>query len=332
MNNSQNELITTIGEAINLAMADAMLEDENIIIFGEDVADPEGGGAAQITKGLSSRFGDLRVRSTPISEQAILGAAIGASLAGKRPIAEIMMMNFITAAMDMLVNHAAKLRFMSGGRLQVPITVRTMTGTGYGIGGHHGDYFEAWFAHVPGLKVVAPSCPEDAYGLLRSCIADNDPCIFIENVYAYGEKGALPNRGTYIPLGKAKIVKEGSDVTIIGYSRLMKDIQLASDKLADRGISAELIDLRTISPLDVDTLCQSVAKTKKAVVVHESNKQCGVGAEIVARLQEKLFGTISAPIERVTTAPCSIPFSTPLVDEFLPNPSKIEEAALKLCR
>src|SRR5271170_1452385 len=209
----------TILAAINGALADAMEADDRVLLLGEDVADPENGGVVGVTKGLSSRFGDHRVRSTPISEQAIIGAAIGASLVGWKPVAEIMLMNFTAVAMDMIVNHAAKLRFMSGGQTHVPITIRTMTGAGFGTGGQHADYLEAWFAHTAGIKVVAPSCPADAYGLLLSCIFDDDPCLFIENMPSYWNPGPTPEPGLRIPLGKAHVLREGADVTLISYSR-----------------------------------------------------------------------------------------------------------------
>ena len=196
-----------------------MEADPKVLVLGEDVADPEGGGVVGVTRGLSKRFGDERVISTPIAEQAIMGAAIGAAIAGYKPVAEIMLMNFTTVAMDMIVNHAAKLRFMSGGQTGVPIVIRMMTGAGIASGGQHSDFLEAWFAHTPGLKVVAPSNPADAKGLMLSCIADPDPCIFIECSRAYGNACEVPTPGTPIPLGKANIVQEGADVTIISYSR-----------------------------------------------------------------------------------------------------------------
>src|SRR5579862_4522899 len=196
-------------QAVNLALDDAMAADVNVILLGEDIADGQEGGIVGVTKGLSSKYGTSRVRSTPISEQAIIGAAIGAAIVGMRPVAEIMLMNFTTVAMDMIVNHAAKLRYMSGGQTHVPITIRTMTGAGFGTGGQHADYLEAWFAHTAGIKVIAPSNPADAYGLLRSCIDDPDPCLFIENLPGYWAPGEAPVKGHRVPLGKAKIVREG---------------------------------------------------------------------------------------------------------------------------
>src|SRR5580658_4265460 len=248
-------------QAVNMALDDAMAKDPNVVLLGEDVADPQGGGVVGVTRGLSSKYGETRVRSTPISEQAIMGAAIGAAIAGMRPVAEIMLMNFTTIAMDMIVNHAAKLRFMSGGQTHVPITIRTMTGAGFGNGGQHSDYLEAWFAHTAGIKVVAPSTPADAYGLLLSCIEDDDPCIFIENMPTFWTPGPPPVRGTRIPLGEAHVVRAGQDVTVISYSRSVNDCLAAAAKLAEDGIQAEVIDLRTVAPFDEHTILESVQKT-----------------------------------------------------------------------
>src|SRR6202162_5051960 len=201
----------TFGEACRLALAEAMEADSSVFLLGEDIGDAEGGGTFKVTKGLSTRFGTDRVRSTPISEQAIVGAAIGAAIAGMRPVAEIMLMNFTTVAMDMIVNHAAKLRFMSGGQTHVPLVLRTMTGAGMGSGGQHSDYFEAWFAHVPGIKVVAPSNPADAYGLMLSCIEDEDPCLFVEHLLSYWTPGAAPEREVRVPIGKGGLARGGTD-------------------------------------------------------------------------------------------------------------------------
>ena len=314
-------------QAINMALMDAMESDDNVIVLGEDVADPEEGGIIGVTRGLSSRFGEERVLTTPISEQAIMGAAIGSSLVGMKPVAEIMLMNFTTVAMDMIVNHAAKLRFMSGGQTNVPITIRTMTGAGMQTGGQHADYLESWFAHVAGIKVVAPSSAADAYGLMLSCIDDPDPCIFIENIQLYFAPGAEPPvRGEKIPLGKANVLREGADVTVVSYSRTVLDVAMVADKLAGNGVSVEVIDLRTISPLDIDTLVASVEKTGRAVVVHESNKVCGMGAEIAAELQERLPDKLKAPVARVATANCAVPFSKPLETAFIPGQEDIEAA------
>ena len=319
------ETLNTI-EAVNLALDHAMAGDVNVIVLGEDVGDREEGGVIGVTKGLSSKYGVSRVRSTPIAEQAIIGAAIGASLAGMRPVAEIMMMNFTTVAMDMIVNHAAKLRFMSGGQTHVPIVIRTMTGAGFATGGQHSDYLEAWFAHTAGLKVVAPSNPADAYGLMLSCIDDNDPCIFIENLPSYWTPGALPEKGVRIPLGKANVLRKGADVTVIGYSRQVNDIMTVADKLAKENIEVEVIDLRTVSPIDNETIFASVARTGRAVVVHEAVKNFGVGAEVSSRIHEHCFKQLKAPVGRVGSAFCPVPFSKPLETAFVPGLDDIEAA------
>lgn len=313
-------------QAINLALDDAMAANHEVIVLGEDVADREEGGVIGVTKGLSTKYGDSRVRSTPIAEQAIIGAAIGSSLVGMRPVAEIMLMNFTTVAMDMIVNHAAKLRFMSGGQTNVPITIRTMTGAGFSVGGQHSDFLEAWFAHTAGIKVVIPSTPADAYGLMLSCIEDDDPCLFVECMPLYWTPGPAPERGVKIPLGKAKVVREGSDVTVISYSKQVHEAVSVADKLAKEGISVEVVDLRTISPLDTETVLASVAKTGRAVVVHEATRNFGVGAEVSSRIHEALFAQLKAPVGRVGAAFCPVPFSKPLEDAFLPSVGDIEAA------
>jgi len=322
----------TFVQALNTALHDAMAEDDSVIILGEDVADAQGGGVVKITQGLSTKFGTARVRSTPISEQAIIGAAIGAAITGLRPVAEIMLMNFTTVAMDMIVNHAAKLRFMSGGQTHVPLTIRTMTGVGFATGGQHSDMLEAWFTHTAGLKVVAPSAPAEAAGLLRSCIDDDDPCLFIENLPSYWTQGPAPTPGLRIPLGKANVVRTGSDLTVIGYSRMVTEIETAAAKLADERISVEVIDLRTISPWDRATVLASVAKTGRALVVHEAVRNFGVGAEIAATLQEELFGTLKSPIKRLASPNAPVPFSKPLEAGFAPGAAAIEAAIRAMLR
>src|SRR5712664_1689307 len=233
MNQTSTDINTI--QAVNLALDDAMAADVNVIVLGEDVGDGQEGGIVGVTRGLSTKYGDSRVRSTPISEQAIIGAAIGASIVGMRPVAEIMLMNFTTVAMDMIVNHAAKLRFMSGGQTHVPIVIRTMTGAGFGTGGQHSDYLEAWFAHTAGIKVVAPSTPADAYGLMLSCIEDPDPCLFIENLPTYTLTGPAPVAGQRVALGQARIARVGSDVTIVSYSRTAIESVAAAEQLAAEG-------------------------------------------------------------------------------------------------
>ncbi len=318
--------------ALNLALHDAMADDPTVLILGEDVADAQEGGVTGVTRGLSTKFGDKRVRSTPISEQAIIGAAIGASLVGYKPVAEIMLMNFTTVAMDMIVNHAAKLRYMSGGHTNVPIVIRTMTGAGFSTGGQHSDYFEAWFAHTAGLKVVAPSNPEDAYGLMRSAIDDPDPVLVIENMPIYWTPGTPPVPGSRVPIGKARIVAQGSDITIVSYSRMVHEALGALPKLKEAGISAEVIDLRSVSPWDKEAVLASVAKTGRLIVVHEAVVPFGVGAEIAAVVSEALFGKLKGPVKRIGAPFTPVPFSKPLETAYLPNAEKIAEAAIALVK
>jgi len=336
MSASQKEAkptVTILG-AIAKAYHDAFAEDPKVITLGEDLADPEGGGIAKITKGLSTAFGDDRVRSTPISEQAIMGAAIGASLAGYKPIAEIMLMNFTTVAMDMIVNHAAKLRFMSGGQTNVPIVIRTMTGLGFGSGGQHCDYLEAWFAHTAGIKVCAASTPEDAYGLLRSAIDDPDPVIFIENLPTYFAPMSfeLPDSSHRVPLGKAAVQREGTDVTVVSYARIALEARQAAAKAAEQGISVEVVDLRTIAPWDRETVLASAHKTGRVLIAHEAVKQHGVGAEIAAVISEELFGQLKKPVMRLGGAYCAVPYSKPLESAYAPDAARILTAITELAK
>jgi pyruvate dehydrogenase E1 component beta subunit len=316
-------------QAINLAMDEAMAANPRVILLGEDIADAQGGGVFTATRGLSAKYGTARVRSTPIAEQAIVGAAIGAALVGYRPVAEIMLMNFMTVAMDQIVNHAAKLRFMSGGQTSVPLTIRTATGAGAGFGGQHSDMLEAWFAHVPGLKVVTASNPADAKGLLLSCIEDDDPCIFIEQTLAYGVTGPPPPPGYRVPLGRAHVAREGADVSVITYGLAVSHALAVADALQKEGISVEVVDLRTIAPFDRATLLESVAKTRRAVVVHEAVKAFGVGAELSSTIHEALFARLAAPVERVGSAYSPVPFSPPLEKAFLFSRPQIDAAIRK---
>jgi len=316
-------------QAINLGLDEAMAADRRVILMGEDIADDQGGGVFTVTRGLSAKYGAARVRSTPISEQAIVGAAVGAAIAGYRPVAEIMLMNFIAVAMDQVVNHAAKLRFMSGGQTHVPLVIRTATGAGVGFGGQHSDMLEAWFAHVPGLKVVTASNPADAKGLIRSCIEDDDPCIFIENTAAYGTSGPAPAPGYTVPLGRAAVAREGRDVTVIGYGAAIPHALAVAQAMQADGISVEVIDLRTIAPFDEAAVLVSVAKTGRAVVVHEAVRKFGVGAEISSLIHEHLFATLKAPVQRVGSAYAPVPFSPVLEKAFLYSRDDISAAILR---
>ncbi|WP_109355277.1 alpha-ketoacid dehydrogenase subunit beta [Sphingorhabdus sp. EL138] len=317
-------------QACNMAMNKAMADDDKVILLGEDIADEQGGGVFKVTAGLSAQYGTDRVRSTPISEQAIVGAAVGSALVGYKPVAEIMLMNFITVAMDQIVNHAAKLRFMSGGQTSVPLTIRTTTGAGTGLGGQHSDMLEAWLAHVPGLKVVAASNPADAYGLLYSSIMDPNPVIFIENTPTYFTKGPAPAPDHVVPLGKASVPREGTDISLITYGRGVGASHAVAEKLAGEGISCEVVDLRTIAPFDEETVLKSVAKTKAAVVVHEAVKNFGTGAEISSRIHEELFSELKAPVGRVGSGYAPVPFSPAIEKAWMFSEDDIEREIRKI--
>jgi len=285
-------------EALNAALAEALAADPDVILLGEDLADP-GGGISQVTKGLSTAFGTDRVLDTPISETAIVGAAVGAALSGLRPVAELMIMDFISIALDQLVNHAAKARFMSGGLLSVPLTLRTAVFGGIGSGATHSQTLEAWLAHVPGLKVVMPSTPADAKGLLTSCILDDDPCVFVENVALYGTRGPVPEGSHPIPLGQAAVVRPGRHVTLVTYGRTVRDALAAAEQLATEGVEVEVVDLRTLVPFDAATVLASAARTRRVVVAHHATRFAGFGAEVAATVGEELFDTLEAPVRRV---------------------------------
>ncbi|RJG54637.1 alpha-ketoacid dehydrogenase subunit beta [Sphingobium terrigena] len=317
-------------QAVNAALHQAMAEDDKVIVLGEDIADREGGGVTGATAGLSTKFGDDRVKSTPISEQAIIGAAIGAALAGYKPVAEIMLMNFTAVAMDMIFNHAAKLRFMSGGQSTVPITIRTLTGAGWQTAGQHADHLEGWFAHAAGIKVVAPSNPVDYKGLLLSCIQDPDPCIFIESAGSLFIPAEVPDDLAPIPLGKARVVQEGTDVTIISWSSQVIRCQQALAPLAEAGISVELIDLRTVSPWDKEAVLASVAKTGRAVIAHEAVRHFGPGGEIASTISEELFGQLKAPVRRLGAPYSPVPFAKVLEDAYIVSPDQVVETVKAL--
>lgn len=298
----------SVAAALGSALDRAMAADEKVILLGEDIADPIGG-VFKVTKGLSTKYGPHRVRATPISEQAIVGTAIGLAMSGYRPVAEIMFFDFITVAMDQIVNHAAKLRYMSGGATPAPITVRTTVG-GSRFGAQHAQSLEAWFMHTPGLKVVMPSSPLDAKGLLSSCIADDDPCLFIEHLnLVYSSKEPVPTGDLRIPLGQANILRAGTDVTLITYGPTVPMVRAAAETLATDGISAEVLDLRTLMPLDLETVFASVSRTRRAVVVHEATQFLGPGAEIAAQITEQLFGELLGPVLRVGARFTPVPFS-----------------------
>ena len=296
-------------KAITSTLADAMRADERVFVLGEDVAE---GGPYTATAGLAEEFGTERVINTPISEAAITGVAIGAAQSGLRPVLEIMFIDFITLALDQLVNGAAKAHFMSGGQLTVPLVLRTQGGAGYRGAAQHSQSLESWLTHVPGLKVVMPSRPSDAAGLLASAIADPNPVVFIENKTLYFRSGELPEPAVPVPIGEAATLREGSDVTVVALSRLVHDALAAADRLAaEDGIEAEVIDPRTLVPLDLETIVASVERTGRLVVAHEAVEHGGFGAEIVAQVQAAAFDFLDAPIGRVGAPFAPIPLSAP---------------------
>jgi acetoin:2,6-dichlorophenolindophenol oxidoreductase subunit beta len=315
---------TTYVKAINAALAQAMREDERVIVVGEDVAE---GGPYLATEGLSEEFGRERVRNTPISEGAVCGIAVGAAQAGLRPVVEIMFIDFITLALDQLVNQAAKAHFMSGGQLSVPMVLRTQGGSGGRAGAQHSQSLEAWLTHIPGLKVVMPATAADAAGLLRSAIADPNPVVFIENKSLYFRRESVPDTAEPVPLGRAQVRRRGRDVTIVALSRLVGEAMTAAERLAADGIEAEVIDPRTLVPLDLETIADSVRRTGRAVVAHEAVRTGGFGGELAAELQSAAFDYLDAPVQRVGAPFMPVPLSPPLEDSYRPQSDQIYAAA-----
>jgi pyruvate dehydrogenase E1 component beta subunit len=305
---------TTYREAVRDAMSEAMRRDDSVFIMGEDIA--EMGGSMGVTQGMLDEFGPERVRNTPISEMAIVGAGIGAAMAGMRPIVEIMYQDFTTLAMEQLVNQAAKHRYMSGGQLKVPLTVRTQGGAGWSPGAQHAQQLEAWFVHVPGLKVVLPSTPEDVRGLLFGAIYDDNPVMFFEHRTLYGLKGEVPEELEPIEFGKARVHREGEDVTVVATGRLVHEALGAAEEAEADGISVEVIDPRTLLPLDEDAIVASVEKTNRCVVAHEAVVRMGFGAEVAALVQERAFDYLDAPVERVGAKFAPLPFA-PVMEEYV---------------
>jgi acetoin:2,6-dichlorophenolindophenol oxidoreductase subunit beta len=312
----------SVRTAINGALGEILGADERVVLLGEDIEDP-GGGVFGVTRGLSTRYPG-RVRDTPISEQAIVGAAIGAALAGMRPIAEIMFMDFLAVCLDQLVNHAAKLRYMSGGKTAVPMVLRTAVGGGLGVGAQHSQMLEAWLTHTPGLKVVVPSNPTDARALLLACVEDDDPCVFIEQVPNYSYKEPLEE--VTVRLGSAAVRRVGTDVSVITYGRQTHDAMAVASELSAGGIDVEVVDLRSLAPLDLETVLTSVAKTKRAVVFHEAVVTGGFGAEMAALISAGCFSDLEAPVERVGAVPAPLPYAENLERLALPGRSDLTRA------
>lgn len=302
--------------AINQAIADSMAADPTVVLLGEDIA--KAGGPFAATRGLLERFGEQRVLDTPISEATIAGAAVGAAMSGLKPVVEIMFMDFTTLVMDALVNQAAKARFMFGGQCSVPLVLRTPHGAGLSAGPQHSQCLEAWFSHVPGLKVVCPATPADAYGLLRAAIDDPDPVVFVENKSLYAGKGELPEDAGPLPLGRARTAREGRDATIVSYGAAVATALDAADRLAGEGVEAEVLDLRSLQPWDEAAVLESLSRTHRLVVLHEAVEAFGVGAEIAARMADVGFDELDAPIVRVGAPFMPVPFSKALERAYLP--------------
>lgn len=319
----------TFRQALHDTLREELLRDENVFLMGEEIGVFEG--SYKITAGLLKEFGPKRVVDTPIAENGFVGMATGAAMLGLRPVVEIMTINFIVLAMDEIVNHAAKIYSMFGGQTPVPMVIRTPGGGGQQLAATHSQNLEVWFAHVPGLKVVAPSTPADAKGLLRSAIRDNNPVIFLENLGLYNMKGEVPDGEYVIPFGKANVMKEGTDLSIISYSQMAAvALDVAQEMHKEHNLNIEVIDIRSLRPLDKETLINSVKKTGRAVIFEYDWRTYGIGAEIAAMLQEEAFDYLDAPIKRVASAEVPLPYSKPLELAALAGPQQLADTILEL--
>ena len=314
-------------QAINQALTSEMESDPSVFIAGEDVVS---GGVFAVTRGIFQEFGEKRILNTPISESAIVGLGIGAALTGLRPVVEIMFMDFIGCCMDQIMNQAAKIRYMFGGKMSVPMVIRTPGGAGLGAGPQHSQCLEALFAHIPGLKVVLPSTPYDAKGLMISAIRDDNPVVFVENKVLYGAKGEVPEEPYTIPIGKGEVKKTGEDITIVAISSMVRKALEAADELEKEGVKAEVVDPRTISPLDIEIILESLKKTGRLLIVHEAVKNYGFGAEVAAVVSEEAFDYLDAPIVRVAAPFMPVPFSKGAEDNYIPSREKIVLATKKM--
>jgi pyruvate dehydrogenase E1 component beta subunit len=317
--------VMTYAQALNEALREELRADERVFIMGEDVG--LHGGIFRVTKDLMEEFGPERVRDTPISESGFVGLAVGAAMAGMRPVVELLFMDFALVAADQIVNQAAKLRYMSGGQVSVPLVIRTQQGGGRGNGAQHSQSFESWLAQVPGLIVIAPATPADAKGLLKSAIHAGNPVVFIEHKLLYNTKGEVPEAQEPIPIGKAAVRRWGRDLTIVSYSRSLLHALEAAELLAGKGIEAEVVDLRTIAPLDMDTVCQSVKDTGRLLVVHEAHAACGLGAEIIAQVYERIPQALLSPARRLGAKHVPIPVAEVLENAVLPQVEDIVHLA-----
>ncbi|MCP1310306.1 alpha-ketoacid dehydrogenase subunit beta [Paenibacillus tyrfis] len=330
----------SMSAAINEAMKLAMRKDENVILMGEDVAggaavdhlqdDEAWGGVLGVTKGIVQEFGRDRVLDTPITEAGYIGAAMTAAATGLRPIAELMFNDFIGSCLDQVLNQGAKFRYMFGGKAQVPVTIRTTHGAGFRAAAQHSQSLYALFTSIPGIKVVVPSTPYDAKGLLLASIEDNDPVIFFEDKTLYNATGEVPEGYYTIPLGKADIKRAGSDLTIVAIGKQVQTALTAARLLSQKGIEAEVVDPRSLSPLDEDTILASVAKTNRLIVIDEANPRCSIATDIAALVADKAFDSLDAPIKRITAPHTPVPFSPPLEDIYLPTPQKVVEVVAEL--
>tara|TARA_B100001559_G_scaffold167981_1_gene140904 strand:+ start:963 stop:1940 length:978 start_codon:yes stop_codon:yes gene_type:complete len=315
-------------EAIAEAMSEEMRLDESIYLMGEEVA--EYNGAYKASKGMLDEFGDKRVIDTPISELGFSGVGVGSTMTGNRPIIEFMTFNFALVGIDQIINNASKIRIMSGGQFSCPIVFRGPTGSAGQLGATHSQAFESWFANCPGLKVIVPSNPYDAKGLLKSSIRDNDPVIFMESEQMYGDKGEIPEGEYIIPIGVADIKKTGKDVTIVSFGKILKEVYKASELLEKENIECEIIDLRTIRPMDYKTIFESVKKTNRLVILEESWPFGNISTEITYQVQSHIFDYLDAPIEKINTADTPAPYSPTLLSEWLPNANDVVKAVKKV--
>ena len=321
--------VITYREALNQALREEMQRDERVFIMGQDVA--AYGGSYAVTKGLPEEFGEFRVRDTPISESAIIGAGVGAAIGGLRPIVEIMTINFTLVAMDQIVNQTAKLHYMFGGTVRVPLVIRTATSWGQ-LAATHSQTFESWFAHVPGLKVVVPATPYDAKGLLKAAVRDPDPVIFIEHTLLYGVRGDVPDGEYLLPIGAADVKREGNACTVIAWGRMLHVAWNAAQRLAEEGIEIEIIDLRSLRPLDLEPVIQSFKKTNHAVVIEEGWPICGVGAEVACQIYENAFEYLDAPIVRLAAADVPVPYAKNLERLAIPHEDDVIGAVKSLVK
>jgi pyruvate dehydrogenase E1 component beta subunit len=315
-------------EALTQAMREEMQRDDSVFVIGEDVGQYEG--AFKVTRGLLREFGERRVVDTPISEAGFMGIAIGAAMTGLRPVVEMMTVNFSIVAMDQIVNNAAKVRYMFGGQVACPLVVRMPGGAGHQLAAQHSHSLEAWYTHVPGLKVVTPATPGDAKGLLKTAIRDDDPVIFLESEGLYAKKGPVGGPDDLVPLGRAAVRRRGGDCTIVAISRMVWIALAAAEALAGEGIECEVIDPRTLRPLDMETLAASVRRTSRAVIVEEGWPECGVGANLAARLYESCFDHLDAPVARVSAADVPMPYARNLEQAALPKPDDVVSAVRRL--